>query len=112
MADAKGKRNLIWAAVIASIVVVVSLGAYSFNVIRSPATPDYTFDQATPRLNEPRRPWIDRGPRDRDFGQVPFVPAKSRYSITHVPMPHVPNPEATIPPEKRAQPAPETEASP
>jgi hypothetical protein len=96
------QRNLVWVAVIASIVVVVSLGAFTFHLIRSPATPRHVFDQATPWIIDPQRPWIDRGPRDFDYGQVLFVPAKSRYSDSRVVMPHVPSPAATIPPEQRA----------
>lgn len=108
---ARQKRNYVWVAVVATIVVVVSIGSYSFNFIRSPRTPDHEFNETTPWVIDPRRPWVDRGPRDLDYGQVPFVPSQSRYSHGRVEMPHVPNQEATVPPELRAMPSSSTERS-
>lgn len=109
---ASQKRNYVWVAVVVSIVVVASIGSYAFNVIRSPRIDDHEFDQATPWIIDPEHPWVDRGPRDFDYGQVPFVPSESRYSHDRVDLPHVPNPEATIPPEQRVVPEAQPEPAP
>jgi hypothetical protein len=46
---------------------------------------------------------VETGERPFGYGTVPFVPAKSHYSSARVPLPHVPTPAATVPPEKRGE---------
>jgi hypothetical protein len=66
------KEFRIWIAVLVAIAVVILIGASVFNSVKTPAV----------------RSW--------DYGSVPFVPAKSHYSI--MPLPddiQLPNPAAT-----------------
>ncbi len=63
----------VWIAVLLTIAVVVTIGAYVFSKVETPVD----------------RPW--------DYGSVPFVPAKSHHSDHRVEMPPLPNPAATRP---------------
>lgn len=73
----KTPEQRIWLAVVGLVLVVAAMGYYAFTSVPTAE----------------HRTW--------QLGSVPFVPAKSHYSHERIEVGHLPNPEATIPPEKR-----------